>query len=154
MKLVFLINNSKEVGGGGYAQYKFAEYLAILGNEITIFGGARPVFYKNYKLPKNLKLKFRGVFPKLFKGAGLIDRIWEYVYTQFIIVPYLKSVRSNLSYAMDSLTTVVRSCKENEGTESFKMKYSYQACLVRISFDLFLRIKVHPHMLLDSSLFE
>ena len=90
MKLVFLINNSKEVGGGGYAQYKFAEYLAILGNEITIFGGARPVFYKNYKLPKNLKLKFRGVFPKLFKGAGLIDRIWEYVYTQFIIVPYLK----------------------------------------------------------------
>jgi len=114
MKLVFLINNGKEVAGGSYAQYKFGEYLAKRGNYVTIFGGDRPVFFKNYQLPKKLKLNFRGKFPKLFKGWEVIDTIWKKIYLHFVIIPYMKKEKPDyiVGFLREEAITTVKLSKK------------------------------------------
>jgi len=90
MKLLFLIDNGKGIGGGDYSIFKFAEYLAKIGNEIKIFALVENEFFKNYKLPKNLKITYRGLFPHLFKGCGRIDLIWDKIFTKIIIEKYIR----------------------------------------------------------------
>lgn len=90
MKLLFLMNNEKKIGGGDYSIFKFAEYLAKIGNEVKIFASLKNEFFKDYKLPKDLSITYRGTFPYLFKGCGRIDLFWNKIFTKLVIENYIK----------------------------------------------------------------
>ena len=91
MKLLFILNNSKLVGGGDYSIFKFAEYLAKRGNEAVIFTTTSNAYTGALEGVKNLKIHYRGFFPHLFKGAGVINRIWTEAYTKLVIKPFVKA---------------------------------------------------------------
>lgn len=92
MKLIFLLSNSRIVGGGDYFVYKIAEYLARRGNKITIFATTKKASYlKNIPKLKNLTVNSSGAIPKIFKGAGFLNRLWTNVYTKIIIESFLKN---------------------------------------------------------------
>jgi glycosyltransferase involved in cell wall biosynthesis len=110
MKLVFLIDNKKFVGGGKYSIYKFAEYLAKIGHEIYVFGGAKAIFYQNYDLPKNMKIIYRPHLKKTFKGTSLIDSKIKSINTKLNILPKIKKINPDYiigllrEEAIDSVT--------------------------------------------------
>ena len=91
MRVVFLLSNSRIVGGGDYFIYKIAEYLARRGNDITIFVTTKKASYlKNIPNLKNLTIYSSGIIPKMFKGAGFLNRLWTKAYTKIIIEPFLR----------------------------------------------------------------
>ena len=90
MKIVFFINYKREVGGGSYAMFKFAEHLAKLGHNITVFTDLKPIFYRDYYLPTNLKLVYRGGISKLFKGSSRLDEIWDWIYFKIVVKQYVR----------------------------------------------------------------
>ena len=90
MKLLFLMDNAKGIGGGDYSIFKFAEYLAKIGNKVKVFASKENEFYKNYELPKNLSITYRSVVPYLFKGCGRVDLFWDKIFTKIFIENYIK----------------------------------------------------------------
>lgn len=90
MKLVFILSNSKIVGGGEYYMFKLLEYLAKRGNEVIIFTTTKASYTESLSNIKNMTIYYRGKFPKLFKGSGLINRLWYNIYTKIKIEPFIK----------------------------------------------------------------
>ena len=103
MRLVFLIDNGKVIGGGDYAQFKFAEYLAKRGHEIMIFAANKNEFLNNFPKLPNLRLKFRIEIPRVVKGVGKINKITEKIYTKLVIGPYLKKNSKSIDYLIGYL---------------------------------------------------
>lgn len=91
MKLVFLINSTKNIGGGDYAQFVFAHELTKRGHDITIFSGDKN-FYSPELENSSLKAFYRKTIPVFTKGIGLgkLNLLWEKIYTFLVIKPYLK----------------------------------------------------------------
>src|SRR3989339_828838 len=90
MKLAFTLQNSTFVGGGDYSIFKFAEYLAKKGHEITIFTTANNSYIKEISQKALIDFHFRGYIPTKIKGAGFLNRIWDRIYTFFIIKSFIK----------------------------------------------------------------
>jgi len=91
VKLIFLIDSSRKIGGGSYAQYVFAHNLAKLGHQVTIFAGDKN-FYSSNLDHKNLQVYYRSTIPKAAKGIGLgkLNRWWSWFYEWRVIRPYIK----------------------------------------------------------------
>lgn len=59
LHLVFVISNSRYIGGGSYIAFKYAEELAKRGHRITVFADNYPKLFENKKLPKTMKFYIR-----------------------------------------------------------------------------------------------
>ena len=90
MKLLFIIENPKFIGGGDYSIFKYAEYLAKVGHKIIIFAKNKNKFFENYELPKNMKIYYRGSFKKYFKGYEILNKLYENIYNIFVLYPFIK----------------------------------------------------------------
>ncbi len=92
LKLFFIVDNDEpnSAGGGFYAIYKFAEFLALRGHEIFIYG----VHNFNWVQPRNnLTLKFR---PKISRKINLfakVDRKISQLSDRFILPKALKKFK-------------------------------------------------------------
>ena len=92
MKLIFLIDSNRKIGGGSYAQYVFAKHLAKLGHQVTIFAGDKN-FYSSNIDHNNLEVYYRSTIPKITKGIGLgkLNRWWSWFYEWRVIRPYVRN---------------------------------------------------------------
>ena len=92
MKLVFIIDSKKNIGGGEYAQFKFAIELAKRGHEILIFSGDKNFLYEELMKQKNLIIKYRRIIPLIKKriGLGKLDRIWSKTYYSLYVKKEIK----------------------------------------------------------------
>lgn len=102
MKLIFLIDNEKTIGGGDYAQFKFAEYLAKRGHDVTVFAVNKYSFIHSLKI-KNLDMKFRRNFPRIIKGTGLLNKLWGIIYSFFVVEPFISRNSKNIDYIIGYL---------------------------------------------------
>jgi len=89
MKLIFIINNAKFIGGGDYSIFKFAEHLASRGHDVTIFTSVKNAFTSKLANKKNLSIMYSGSVRGMFKGAGIIDRVWDKVYTKIVLEQFI-----------------------------------------------------------------
>ena len=91
MKLVFLIDSTRKIGGGSYSQFVFAKHMALRGHQVTIFAGDKN-FYSDELEIDNLVVYYRKSIPEFRKGLGigLINNIWRYIYRQIVILPFLR----------------------------------------------------------------
>ncbi len=104
MKLAFLLDVGTAVGGGGYALYMFAEYLARRNHEVHVFGiNKNNVFLKGRELPDTIHLLNRFYFPRKFKGAGRIDNFFEKIFYERTVKRYMKN--KGFDYVVGSLRT-------------------------------------------------
>jgi len=112
MKLVFIIDSKKAIGGGEYAQLKFAERLAENGNDVTVFMGDRNFYSKELEKSRNIKVFYRRTVPRVVKKAGLgkLDRLWSRTYEKAIIVPYVRRLKPDwiIGYLRESAVKAAR----------------------------------------------
>lgn len=92
MKLAFIIDSKKNIGGGEYAQFKFAIELAKLGHEILIFAGDKNFLSNELKGQKNLIIKYRKTVPLIKKrvGLGKLDKFWSKTYYSLYVKREIK----------------------------------------------------------------
>jgi len=90
LKLVFSIENPKHIGGGGYSIFKFAQNVAALGHDVTIFAKNDNGVFEGNELPATLKVHFRGALKRYFKGCEFINRVYGKIYQKIIINRFLK----------------------------------------------------------------
>ena len=90
MNLLFILNNSKVLGGGEYSIFKFAEHLAKLGHKAVIYTTTRTIITSALEKHPNIEINYRGFIPKLFKGTGMLNRAWMWAYENFVIKPRLR----------------------------------------------------------------
>lgn len=91
MKLLFTLDNTTKFGGGDYSIFKFAEYLSYLGHEITIFTTTENNYIKEIKeKAPNIKFFYRNGIKLKIRGIGLLNRVWDKIYTRIKIMPYVK----------------------------------------------------------------
>lgn len=103
MKLVFFIDSLKVLGGGDYAQFKFAEHLALRGHEVIVFASNKYKFIEELTNLPNLKLRFRHELPRIFKGTGILNQLWDKIYTRIIVLPFIAKNSQNIDYLIGYL---------------------------------------------------
>lgn len=111
MKLLFLIENPREIGGGDYSIFKFAEFLARNGNEVIIFAQNKNTFYENYDLPRSIKIYYRGSLKRYFRGCEFLNRRYRSVYDYFLLNNFIKEnpdIDYVCGYLRDSAIKAVR----------------------------------------------
>lgn len=90
MKCAFIIENAWQIGGGDYAQFKYAEYLAKRGHRITVYAQFHKDFMDKLVASPGLRLWFRGALPPTFRGAGRLNHLWGRIYAWMVILPSLR----------------------------------------------------------------
>jgi glycosyltransferase involved in cell wall biosynthesis len=91
MRLVFIIDNGKIIGGGEYSIFKIAQYLAKRGHVITVFAANKSQFMDSLENTDNFKINIRHEIPRLAKGVGLVNEIWDRVHLELSVIPYIKN---------------------------------------------------------------
>lgn len=118
LKLVFLIDNNKNIGGGEYAQFKFAQMLAKKGHKITIFSGDKTFLSEELELQKNLKIFYKSTIPIYVKkvGIGKINNLKSNLHTKNIIEPYVKDNEPDwiIGYLKKSAVKAVKIGKKHD----------------------------------------
>lgn len=94
MHICFLIENAWHIGGGDYAQFKYAEYLALRGHRVTVFAQHRQEFMDQLQPSPNLTMYIRPSFPPAFRGAGRLNQLWGRTYTRMRIRPFIRNPKS------------------------------------------------------------
>lgn len=94
MKFCFIIENAWQIGGGDYAQFKYAEHLALRGHEVDVYGQFRKEFMDRMQTAAGLRWRFRGALPPSFRGAGRLNRIWGDLHARGVILPRFRAVRT------------------------------------------------------------
>lgn len=92
MKLVFLIDSPRKIGGGDYAQFLFAKHLACKGHEVTIFARDKNFLSDDLKNVANLTVKYYHSIPLFMKkiGIGLFNNVWSWLYAITHTKPFLR----------------------------------------------------------------
>lgn len=103
MKLVFIIDNGRSIGGGDYAQFKFAEHLALRGHKVNVFAANYNAFFKDMNMSRNLDISVRNEIPRIMKGIGRINRVWDRLHTGTVVESYLK--KNKVDYLIGYLKT-------------------------------------------------
>lgn len=103
LNLVFFIDNEKVVGGGNYAQFKFAEHLAKKGHKVVVFAGCKNKSLENLNKLPNFQLRFRRELPRIMKGVGKINALWNVIYSLIKVKPYLRKNRKNIDFLIGYL---------------------------------------------------
>jgi len=111
LKLVFLIDSPRRIGGGDYAQFYFAKKLAEKGHQITIFARDKNFFSSELKNIKNLKIFYYRSIPLFVKrlGIGFFNNIWSWIYTSTITKSFISKNKPNfiVGYLRDSAIKAV-----------------------------------------------
>ncbi|MCB1071242.1 MAG: glycosyltransferase family 4 protein [Kiritimatiellae bacterium] len=112
MKLAFVIDNPRIIGGGDYALYKYAEALSRMGHVVTVHGQFFNEFMDGIRGGPDFSIRLRGgLFPGL-RGVGRVNRLWNRVHTRIRVLPTLTSPRSRpdwvIGYHRDSAVKAVR----------------------------------------------
>ncbi len=106
MKIVFLIDSPRKIGGGDYAQFNFARKLSERGHEVVIFAKDENFFTKDLDPTKNLKIFYYRSIPPLVRkvGIGRINNLWRDLYTKIRIIPFIKDFSPDwiIGYLRDS----------------------------------------------------
>jgi len=89
MHFCFIIENGWQIGGGSYAQFKYAEYMALQGHTVTVFAQFHKEFMDKLQKPDRLTMRFRGGMPPVFRGAGRLNNLWWRIYSRCRIDPFL-----------------------------------------------------------------
>ena len=92
MKLVFLIDSPRKIGGGDYAQFIFARELALQGHDVTIFARDKNFFSPQLKGVPRLSVKYYHSLPLFAKrmGIGLLNQTWSWLYSLTVTKRYLQ----------------------------------------------------------------
>ncbi len=90
MHFVFIIENAPKIGGGDYAQFRYAEHLAMRGHRVTVFAQYYWEFVEDLNRPRGFDLHFRRNLSPRLKGAGRINQAAGSVYRWVKVLPYLK----------------------------------------------------------------
>ena len=93
MRLVFIIDNPNIIGGGDYAQFKFAEHLAKFGHKVTVFAANYNSFFEDFEDIPNLNIKVRHEIPLFIRGIGVANAIWDKVYTTMFVETFVKKTK-------------------------------------------------------------
>jgi glycosyltransferase involved in cell wall biosynthesis len=82
VKLVFLIDSPRKIGGGDYAQFYFAKKLAEKDHEVTIFAADKNFFSPELENIKNLQIFYYHSIPLFMKkiGIGAFNNLWSWLY--------------------------------------------------------------------------
>lgn len=116
MKITFLIDYSAAFGGGDYAQFKFAEYLAKKGHKITILTTKKNFITKQLKNKKNITIKYRPELKVIIKkiGIGRINKLLKNIYLKKSLIPFLKKNKQDwiIGYLRDPAITATKLGKE------------------------------------------
>ncbi len=91
MHFCFIIENAWQIGGGDYAQFKYAEYLAKRGHRVTVFAQFHKDFMDQLAHSNGLRMIFRGALSPSFRGAGRLNQLWGRIYARVRILPFLKN---------------------------------------------------------------
>ena len=96
MRLVFIIDNYRKVGGGSYAQLLFASTLAKKGHDVVIFAGDRSFFSDSLKL-ENIKVYYRPSLPIFFQGIGIrsFNNILRNIHFTLFLKTFIKNYKPN-----------------------------------------------------------
>ncbi len=86
MKLLFLVTN-RAARGGRYSLIKFAEALAERGHSVTLACTRYPVYFGGDT--NRMRLKIRRQVPNLFRGCGLLDRLWSKAYDALVLSSFV-----------------------------------------------------------------
>ena len=103
MNLVFIIENGKVIGGGDYAQFKYAEYLSKLGHNVAIFAANYNKLLEDIPKRSNLRIWFRHEIPKFVKGIGRVNKLWNKLYTRFYVDKYVRDNANHIDYIIGYL---------------------------------------------------
>jgi hypothetical protein len=75
MHICFIIENAPRIGGGDYAQFKYAEHLALRGHRVTVFAQFRKEFDRDLTRSGSLRICYRGGLPASLRGAVGIEAV-------------------------------------------------------------------------------
>ncbi len=89
MRLVFLLNNRRSIGGGEMAVYRYAASLAQRGHEVTVFAVWHNDFMRKVH-PPGMRLRLRRGLPAAVRGAGRFNNWWGRLYARLVIEPWLR----------------------------------------------------------------
>ncbi|HMP90061.1 MAG TPA: glycosyltransferase [Kiritimatiellia bacterium] len=89
MKLVFIIDNPRIIGGGDYAMFKYAEHMALRGHTVSVHGQYYNEFMDQLRRPEGFQLRLRGGVPPIVRGAGYINRAWDWVHRRLVLNAHL-----------------------------------------------------------------
>jgi len=92
MRLVFLLNNRRSIGGGEMAVYRYAASLAQRGHEVTVFAVWHNDFMRKVH-PPGMRLRLRRGLPAAVRGAGRFNKWWGRLYARLVIEPWLRRER-------------------------------------------------------------
>jgi glycosyltransferase involved in cell wall biosynthesis len=93
MRLVFLIDNYKRIGGGTYSQFCFAKYMALRGHEVVVFAGDRNFLSQDLLVP-GLTVKYRRSVPEIFGlGKRRSNAIIMQIHQWLVIEPFLREFK-------------------------------------------------------------
>lgn len=92
MKLVFLIDSPRKIGGGDYAQFYFAKELAKRGHDVTIFARDKNFLSAELVGVKNLSVRYYHSIPMFAKriGIGFLNNLWSWLYAFVVTNSFLK----------------------------------------------------------------
>jgi len=112
MKLVFLIDNHKHIGGGEYVMFKYAQTLAQRGHEVVIFAGDKHFLSDELSRTQNLIVRYRHRInlPMKKMGVGKLNRLWARIYEFFIVKSFISEYRPDwiVGYLRSSAIDAVR----------------------------------------------
>ena len=112
MRLVFIIDSRKNIGGGEYAQFKFAMEMAKRGHKILIFSGSKNFLSEDLIKQKNLIIKYRKTVPLIKKrmGLGKIDKVWSNTYYETYAKNQIKKFRPDwiIGYLRESAIKAIK----------------------------------------------
>jgi len=116
MELIFFIDNERQIGGGEYAQFKFAENLANIGHKVIIFCGDKTFLSDELDKQKNLTIHYKKTIPVMLKkvGIGKTNAVIDKLYTKKIIEPTLKKIIKQSYEQKDTKNKKYLQKKQNE----------------------------------------
>lgn len=93
MKLAFIIDNPRQIGGGDYALFKYAEGLFRLGHSVKVYAQFFNEFMDQIDADLRSRLHLRHGVPPWIRGAGRLNRVWDGMVTACRVRPALSSTK-------------------------------------------------------------
>lgn len=105
-KLLFIIGNSKSVGGGDLSIFKFAEYMWKLDNEVVIITTHNNPIVEYIRENTKIELHFSGAIPYLFKGCGPLNRAYQRLYHNIVPLQIAKRFKPDFVLGVHTGPTI------------------------------------------------
>jgi len=122
--MLFLVNNTS-FRGGNYSVLRFAEYLSRRGHHVfAVVSKYQKYFSRTHQFPKSFTIIKRPGIPFLFKGFGLLDRLFCRFYDSFVLGSII--IKNNIEYIIGMQTY--------DGIRASRLSYTHGIPLVNFIF--------------------